>query len=445
MSPSSKKKQRSMSTHANDTKGHRVATTTADTAPAAASTWGCGCGRKFDTYQAKNAHLRFCKGKKPTATATAARSIATVSTASSSSLLLQLVDDNNQATTSQATTMANDNDQPEYSAQEMAAEPAEVLATGQTNTRKRINKDQIAACFNFFKQNGYTRNKKIPRGTMKADSSLLKFILEHNLTRDQMKTQLNNYKKKEFEYYGEVYECDPEEARRIISSHLPDEPFDFLKCVINKMIKIPTDAKMKTSPFAVAASVHKYIKDTLPMMMKDPFKTVFLDIIEQYIEIGVEVFPEQAKNCDTSDATFYDKKQKMVTDKFVAFYNDIQEYDDVLNLDATLNDEGKERQRKKCWLRLYLQVEEKLFTEWCHTSYTDELPPIAIVLEGNINRHSFEVIYYTAGIILKKIGATKRKETKIISLFLFTDNKILLQTAEDEGLACGLTKVRASP
>ena len=142
--------------------------------------------------------------------------------------------------------MANDNDQPEYSAQEMAAEPAEVLATGQTNTRKRINKDQIAACFNFFKQNGYTQNKKIPRGTMKADSSLLQFLFEHNLTRDQMKTQLNNYKKKEFEYYGEVYECDPEEARRIISSHLPDEPFDFLKCVINKMIKIPTDAKMKT-------------------------------------------------------------------------------------------------------------------------------------------------------------------------------------------------------
>ena len=194
MSPSSKKKQRSMSTHANDTKGHRVATTTADTAPAAASTcqW---CGNQFRTHQGRNAHLQFCK-KRPTDTTTATRSIATVSAASSSSLLLQSVNDNNQATTSQVTAMANDNDQPEYSAQEMAAEPAEVLATGQTNTRKRIHKDQIAACFNFFKQNGYTRNKKIPRGTMKTDSSLLKFLLEHNLTRDQMKTQLNNYKKK---------------------------------------------------------------------------------------------------------------------------------------------------------------------------------------------------------------------------------------------------------
>ena len=59
-----------MSTHANDTKGHRVATTTADTAPAAASTcqW---CGNQFRTHQGRNAHFQFCK-EKPTNTATAA-------------------------------------------------------------------------------------------------------------------------------------------------------------------------------------------------------------------------------------------------------------------------------------------------------------------------------------------------------------------------------------
>ena len=106
-----------------------------------------------------------------------------------------------------------------------------------------------------------------------------------------MRTQLKNWKRNKYEYYGEVYETDPIKAWQLISSHLPDDHSVFLNNVIEKMTKTPTSKNKKPSWFAEAATLHQYIKEMLPKMMDDPFKSIFVDILNMYVDIGVSVFP----------------------------------------------------------------------------------------------------------------------------------------------------------
>ena len=397
------------------------------------------CNQSFQSYQARNAHLQFCRPAEDTA-------IAKTDSSSKNPLRKNIKTGeaikkpaNNKRITitkTDSSTLKNPFCKKSKTG-EAIEEPTKTIK------KKRITKKQIDACFKYFDEANFNRNKNLPTGGLDNNFVFLNFLKDNELTRDQVKTQLKNWKRRKYEYFGEVYEDDPKKARETISSHLHDEPFVFLKNVIDKMVDTPTCKKDKPSVYALPASEHPYIKDILPDMAEGPFKNIFLDILEKYVDIGVEVFPQQAKNCDTADQTFYIKKQEMVEHRFGLFYTEIKVFDNVLNLDDTWDESKKERERRKMWKRLYKQIEEKMFTDWCHTSYTDELPPIVIVLSGNINTHSFEVLYYTAGCILKKIGLTKKKDTKSISIVVCNSNSLVdFSTAKANGLPFELTKVR---
>ena len=61
------------------------------------------------------------------------------------------------------------------------------------------------------------------------------------------------------------------------------------------MTKTPTSKNEKPSWFTKAITQHQYIKEILPNMMDDPFKSIFINILNKYVVIGVMVFPQQAK------------------------------------------------------------------------------------------------------------------------------------------------------
>ena len=397
------------------------------------------CNQPFQSYQARNAHAQFCLKAEDNA-------IAKTDSSSKNPLrkniktgeaIKEPTNNKRIAITKTDSSTSKNSFCKKSKTGEAIEEPTKTIK------KKRITKKQIDACLKYFDEANFNRNKNLPTGGSDNNFVFLNFLKDNELTRDQVKTQLKNWKRRKYEYFGEVYEDDPVKVRETISSHLHDEPFVFLKNVIDKMVDTPTCKKDKSSVYALPASEHPYIKDILLDMAEGPFKNIFLDILEKYVDIGVEVFPQQAKNCDTADQTFYLKKQKMVEDQFGLFYTEIKVFDNVLNLDDTWDESKKERERRKMWKRLYKQIEEKMFTDWCHTSYTDELPPIVIVLSGNINTHSFEVLYYTAGCILKKIGLTKKKDTKSISIVVCNSNSLVnFSTAKANGLPFELTKVR---
>ena len=174
--------------------------------------------------------------------------------------------------------------------------------------------------------------------------------------------------------------------RDLITSHLPDDPSNFLDNVLCKMIATK-DTSKKGVWFATGVNVLEYFNNVLPKINLEPFKSFFLGILNKYIDIATEVSPDRAKLCCNSDMDFYNKKTKMVEDEFETFYNPIKVYDSKLNLDECLDEKIKERKREKKWKMLYKQIEEKLYYKWCLSSYIDELPPISIVIHGgSINK-----------------------------------------------------------
>ena len=315
-----------------------------------------------------------------------------------------------------------------------------------TKKTKRITQEQKDACFKFFKETKYNRNSKLPTGGTTSNSMLLNFLETNGISRGQMRTQLNNWKKKKYEFYGEVYETDPVKVRQLIASHLPDDPSDFLDNVLRKMIATK-DTSSKDMWFAIAAKKHEYFNQVLPKMNLEPFKSIFLGILDKYIDIATNVFPKQAKLCCNSDMDFYETKMNMVKDEFEKFHNAIKVYDGKLDLDECHDEKIKERKREKKWKMMYAQIEEKLYYEWCLSSYIDDLPPISIVInEGNINKYSCEILYYTAGCVLNKIDqkANRKKETKTKDVcgFLSFLHSIDASEAEEYKLPYKLTKVR---
>ena len=478
-----------MPMHANDAKGRRVATATAaDTAapaappapPPAAST--CPrCGKQFKNYQSRNAHLQFCKvtTANPPAAALPAdvqaslrrseaalannnsafnnlppvaalpadvqaslrRSEAALANSASAFNNLGVVEMSIPQPQPQ-TTNTNENILPPQQQQISNREQQQQQQQQLKKKSTKITKKQKDLCFKFFAEQKYSRNENLPTG--QHNKVFLDFLKNNNLNRDQAKRQLDNWKDIKYDYYGQIITSNADERREIMLSHLPDDPSDFLKTVLGKMAATNDGVLKENNWYNAAAKKHPYIDKHLTNMMVGPFKDIFLSILDRYVEIAVSVFPEQAKNCGNTDMTFYNEKETMVHKTFDdKFYEKVQLFDDDLNLENIGDTKKEQRERFRMWKVLYIQIEEKMYYDWCRTSCIDELPPIKIVLDDSISKYSENTLYYTAGCILKGIGKAIKVKTRAISLFVSSPyaHSIGVERAEHDGLPFRLTQV----
>ena len=442
-----------MPMQANDAKGRRVATATADTAPPAppapAASTCQRCGKQFKTYQSRNAHLQFCEVEtaNPPAAALPAdvqallrRSEAALANNASAFNNLGVVEMSIPQPQPQ-TTNTNENILPPQQQQISNREQQQQQQQQLKKKSTKITKKQKDLCFKFFDEQKYSRNENLPTG--QHNKVFLDFLKNNNLNRDQAKRQLDNWKDIKYDYYGQIITSNADERREIMLSHLPDDPSDFLKTVLGKMAATNDGVSKENNWYNEAAKKHPYIDKHLTNMMVEPFKDIFLSILERYVEIAVSVFPEQAKNCGNIDMTFYNEKETMVHKIFDdKFYEKVQLFDDDLNLE-NIGDTKKERDRFRMWKVLYIQIEEKMYYDWCRTSCIDELPPIKIVLDDSISKYSENTLYYTAGCILKGIGKAIKVKTRAISLFVSSPHahSIGVERAEHDGLPFQLTQV----
>ena len=455
-----------MPMHANDAKGRRVATATADTAPPAppaapaapaaptpdAST--CPrCGRQFKNYRSRNAHLRHCKvtTANPPAAALPAdvqaslrRSEAVLANSASAFNNLGVVEMSiPQPQPQPQTTNTNENILPPQQQQISNREQQQQQQQQLKKKSTKITKKQKDLCFKFFDEQKYSRNENLPTG--QHNKVFLDFLQNNNLNRDQVKRQLDNWKDIKYDYYGQIITSNADERREIMLSHLPDDPSDFLKTVLGKMAATNDGVSKEDNWYNAAAKKHPYIDKHLTNMMVEPFKDIFLSILDRYVEIAVSVFPEQAKNCGNTDMMFYNEKETMVHKTFDdKFYEKVQLFDDDLNLENIDDTKKEQRERFRMWKVLYIQIEEKMYYDWCRTSCIDELPPIKIVLDDSISsKYSENTLYYTAGCILKGIGKAVKVKTRAISLFVSSPHahSIGVERAEHDGLPFRLTQV----
>ena len=217
---------------------------------------------------------------------------------------------------------------------------------------------------------------------------------------------------------------------------MPLNPAGFLKEVLEEMMA-PEVRGIRNWHNIMAATEHAYYNPMLRKMMADPFKSIILGTLKNYVEIATDVFPEQAKCCKAADANFFLRKMSMMDKTCTTFCDEIKKFDFPAELDLCRN-------VKMCRWRLFFhQIEDKMYFKWCRKSFVDGLPPISIDLESNFSNYALEIIYYTADCVLRKIEKSAKNDIdrKDISISLFNQHSVDVLEAEQANLPIALTKV----
>ena len=110
------------------------------------------------------------------------------------------------------------------------------------------------------------------------------------------------------------------------------------------------------------------------------------------------------------------------------------------------NDRDWDTFKKQIWRLFFYQIEEKMHFKWWRMNFIDGLmpPAVSIVTQKNVSKYSLDILYYTAGCLLSKIGKSviRNPGRKDISNFVAEYHSINVIEAEHAKLPVDLTKVR---
>jgi hypothetical protein len=308
-------------------------------------------------------------------------------------------------------------------------------ATANSTKPKRITKEQASNCFKFFDDHSFHRGSTLPRvGGMNDFDNLLK---SSHISRDQAVRQFHNWKKHKYEHWGETYNNDPNELKELLEGHMPVEKTEFLQDLLKMMSPVKEGKLEKELTYWNRAGYLHRFHEIHHLLLEDPFKSIVLSIIDQYVSIGVDTFPEQAKLLKSAETKFYRAKTSMVEDKLGEFLKAVESFDfpEVLKDFKTLP--------KLKWRLFYYDLEEKIYYQWCRASFVDGLPPIKIKFENHVSEYALDMLYYTAGFVLQGVHKSGKRmpETRAIRTALYLKHSIGSQAADTAGLPTGITKV----
>ena len=159
-----------------------------------------------------------------------------------------------------------------------------------------ITKRQKEACFEFFIKHEFSKAAKLPIGkTSDLAIAFNNFLSTEDLQREQVRKQLLSWKNKKYKFHDCIFKKTPHEIQEIIHSHMPVEKSEFITDVIEKMMTT-TNVDGKTEWHTQAAESNTYFDKVLPKMVVDPFKDIFVFILDQYVSIATTTFPQKATN-----------------------------------------------------------------------------------------------------------------------------------------------------
>ena len=111
---------------------------------------------------------------------------------------------------------------------------------------------------------------------------------------------------------------------------MPSDRTEFLDGVLKKMMTTTT-VDGKTPWHTTAAKAKPVYNDLLLMMTAEPFESFLLSVIDQYVSIAIECFPQQAQNCKSGDLLFVKQRRQMVKERFVQFFELVPQLDNFLD------------------------------------------------------------------------------------------------------------------
>lgn len=260
----------------------------------------------------------------------------------------------------------------------------------------RITNEKKQACFKFFDEHDYSVNSKLPRSGSEKATALALFMSRQDLSRSQIKTQLQNWKQVKFFHYGSVFEKDPDKLRQQITAGMPTSNTEFITEVVieNILTKSGMDGLLvKLNP------------DTQPflqfMQKKDgsPFVQIFSRILDKYIEYLVDAIPSQARLCAKHEELFEDRRDALIEKELSTFLLMIESFEfpgELRTLKTTIDEE--------LWKLVFFDLETKLFHYWTRERFLADRKPIVIATECVVSKFALAMVYFTAGVLLRKIA-----------------------------------------
>ncbi|KAL3927060.1 MAG: hypothetical protein SGBAC_013237 [Bacillariaceae sp.] len=210
---------------------------------------------------------------------------------------------------------------------------------------------------------------------------------------------------------------------------------DFISGVIGKILTRPgtfgmmPDAHPETVPF------YKLINSLIKSNTPNPFFPILSNFLNGYVNILVEVMSTLAKLCNDAEEQFYDERLTLKDEKTKEFLKAIESFEFPERLVKLKNEFGK-----ILWSTLFHDLETKLHYCWCQTHFGVGLPSIEIAQECVIIDMALELVYFTAGVVLQKIGKSANaifKSKREINTYVHTIHAITLAKAHASGLPTG--------
>ena len=297
--------------------------------------------------------------------------------------------------------------------------------------RKRISNEDKEDCYKFFETHNFHINSKLPRAGTQRATDLQIFMGEKGLSKSQITLQLKNWKFRKFHFGGESFETDPEKLREQVTANMPTANDEFIK---DEVIESMLNKEDKVAGLSACLN-----PETLPfykfMQSEDgsSFVQLLSDILDKYVDYLVEAIPSKARLCKKGEEIFQKRRYALKYTEKSRFLEMVNSFEfPTKELRILKKDFGEKR-----WSFLFLDLETKLHHHWSRTRFLADRKPIQIATECVVSKFALGMVYFTAGVLLRKIGNpknTKIKNRQKISEAVFQKHSIGQFHAKQAGL-----------
>lgn len=253
--------------------------------------------------------------------------------------------------------------------------------------RRRINDDDRAQLHDFFASKDWALNTNLPRGNVYTNSEIGTLATDLGLSRDQVRTQLANYKESRYGNSQIELLVNADELDEDLRCSLAMETSEF----VIKTLKQLLDGDVSGGrDFCNMAKV----LDAFPAAARS-----FVEMLSRSSDHpGVNLLGEAVENFIDSAALMIPKKASGLSNAEVGVQRAILEHKGsiVSRWIDLVNSDGVDLERDKAG-RLGQFLFNTTYQAWVRASASAERPPVQIPGKVKLGKYARPVIYYVAG------------------------------------------------
>ena len=253
--------------------------------------------------------------------------------------------------------------------------------------RQRIDADARAQLHDFFVSKDWALNTNLPRGNVYTNSEIGIVAADLGLSRDQVRTQLANYKESRYGNSQIELLVNADELDEDLCLSLSMETNEFVTKTMKRLLDGDVSGGRDFSNMAK-------VLDAFPAAARS-----FVEILSRSSDHpGVNLLGEAVENFIDSAALMIPKKASGLSNAEVGFQRAILEHKGsiVSRWIDLVNSDGVDLERDKAG-RLGQFLFNTTYQAWVRASASAERPPVQIPGKVKLGKYARPVIYYVAG------------------------------------------------